>query len=88
MIKKVLGVIFIIISVFLGLAFLVEIPNNINLFLGIISANFGYSIGYFTGHIIVSILLLAISITLFKLGLKWLKNKPKQIEIINDIGKS
>ena len=88
MIKKILGIIFIIISIFFGLAFLIGIPENISLLLVIISGSSGYSIGYFIGNIFVAILILLISIYLFKLGLKWLKNKSKNQNIIDEIGKN
>jgi len=79
MIKKIFGAIFILISIFLGLGFLMQIPT----ILGTFSSNFtGYSFGYIFG----SLLILGIAILLFKLGLKWTRKKPNPIENINKIG--
>ena len=64
MIKKIFGAFFILISIFFGLGFLMQIPTIIGTF----SNNFtGYSFGYIFG----SLLILGIAILLFKVGLKW-----------------
>lgn len=87
MIKKIFGAFFILISIFLFIFFLIGIPNNISLFLLVISSKSAHSIGYFTSNIIFYILILIISIKLFKLGLKWTSKKPNPTENINKIGK-
>ncbi|WP_026777932.1 hypothetical protein [Polaribacter sp. Hel_I_88] len=86
MVKKIFGAIFILISVFLGILFLIGIPNNLSLFLLMISSKSAHSIGYFTGNFIIYILILVISIKLFKLGLKWTSKKPNLTKNINKIG--
>jgi|TARA_R110002050_G_scaffold153243_1_gene280936 hypothetical protein len=79
MIKKIFGAFFILISIFLGLGFLMQIPTIIGTF----SNNFtGYSFGYIFG----SLLILGIAILLFKLGLKWTRKNPNPTENINNIG--
>ena len=79
MIKKIVGAFFILISIFLGLEFLMQIPAIIGTF----STNFtGYSFGYIFG----SLLILGIAILLFKLGLKWTRKKSNPTENINNIG--
>ena len=79
MIKKIVGAFFILISIFLGLGFLMQIPTIIGTF----SNNFtGYSFGYIFG----SLLILGIAILLFKLGLKWTRKNPNPTENINNIG--
>ena len=79
MIKKIFGAFFILISIFLGLGFLMQIPTIIGTF----SNNFtGYSFGYIFG----SLLILGIAILLFKLGLKWTSKKSNPTENINNIG--
>ena len=87
MVKRVLGVFIIIIYIFLGLIFLFGIPENLSVIFASISNGSGYSIGLAIGNMLFSILLLIISIVLFRLGLKWLKKKSNEIEIINQIGK-
>tara|TARA_R110002072_G_scaffold281019_1_gene443480 strand:+ start:84 stop:329 length:246 start_codon:yes stop_codon:yes gene_type:complete len=80
MTKKIFGVFFILISIFLGLGFLMQIPTIIGTF----SNNFtGYSFGYIFG----SLLILGIAILLFKLGVNWTSKKPNSTENINKIGK-
>lgn len=88
MIKKILGFIFIVIAIILSLAFLSGIPNTIKLFLALLSNSSGYSIGYFIGNFLITILLLLLSIYLFKLGVNWVKNRPKNSSKINEIGKN
>lgn len=79
MIKKIVGAFFILISIFVGLGFLMQIPTIIGTF----SNNFtGYSFGYIFG----SLLILGIAILLFKLGLKWTRKNPNPTENINNIG--
>ncbi|AOW16228.1 hypothetical protein LPB03_01585 [Polaribacter vadi] len=79
MIKKIFGAFFILISIFLGLGFLMQIPTIIGTF----SNNFtGYSFGYIFG----SLLILGIAILLFKLGLKWTRKNPNPTDNINNIG--
>jgi len=79
MIKKIVSAFFILISIFLGLGFLMQIPTIIGTF----SNNFtGYSFGYIFG----SLLILGIAILLFKLGLKWTRKNPNPTENINNIG--
>ena len=88
MLKNVFSILFIIISLFLGLIFLIGIPNNLQLIIVAFSSGTGYSIGYAMGNIIFSIFLLIFAIWLFKLALKWLKPKKKITETINEIGKN
>ena len=88
MIKKILGVFFILFSLFLGLALLIGLPENIKLFFALFSDTSGYTIGYFIGNIFVTIVFFIITIYSFKKGLKLLKKKPNQIETINEIGKN
>jgi len=86
MIKKIFGAFFILISVFLFIYFIIGIPNNLSLFLLGISSESGHSIGYFIGNFTIYILILIISIKLFKLGLKWTSKKSNPTENINNIG--
>ena len=88
MIKKFLGCLFIIIALILGLVTLIELPETVRLFFVLFSDTSGYSIGYFMGNIFVTILLIVLTVYLFKKGLTLLKKKPKQIEAINEIGKN
>ena len=88
MLKKILGIILIIISVFFGFIFLAGIPENIMLILVSIKSDSEYSFGYAMGNAFVWILLLVISIVLFKLGLKWIRNISKNTKSINQIGKN
>ena len=70
---------FIVISVFLSFGFIVQIPEII---IYISKSNSPYGLGYLIG----SLLPLVIIIGLFRIGLKWLKSKPKTDNEINDIG--
>lgn len=81
MIKKILGVVFIIIASILSLSFLISIPKIVLMFMSSFSA---YNIGF----ALLCFFFLGISILLFKIGLKWLKNVPKKSNIINEIGKN
>lgn len=81
MIKKILGVIFIVLALILGLSFLVSLPKTLLMLFSSFSA---YSLGY----AISSFIFLIISILLFKLGLKWLKNKHQKTSTIDQIGKN
>ena len=81
MIKKIFGIIFIIISIILGLGFLAGLPKTLGMLISNLSS---YSIGYAVG----SILFLIAGIFLFRLGLKWLKKERENIETIDQIGKN
>lgn len=76
--KKIFAVLFIVISVFLSIGFIVQIPDII---IYISKTNSPYGIGYFIG----SLFPLVITIGLFRIGVKWLKSKPKTDNEINDI---
>lgn len=81
MIKKIFGVFFLLIAIILGLAFLGTLPKTLTTIFSNFSAySFGYAIG--------NLFFLALSIFLFKLGIKWLKNKSKTVDTINEIGKN
>lgn len=88
MIKKILAIVLIIISILLGLSFIAGLPNTVKMIVTIFSESSGYGKGYASGSVISSIIVLVITILLFRLGLKWLKNKPKKIDTINEIGKN
>jgi hypothetical protein len=88
MLKKILGIILIIISVFLGFVFLIGIPENIMLIIVSIKDNSEYSFGYAIGNSFVWVLLLVISIVLFKLGFKLIRISSKKTKSINQIGKN
>jgi uncharacterized membrane protein YciS (DUF1049 family) len=77
--KKIFAVLFIVISVFLSIGFIIQIPEII---INISKANSPYGIGYLIG----SLLPLVIIIGLFRIGLKWFKSKSKTDNEINDIG--
>lgn len=81
MIKKILGVIFIPIASILSLSFLIGLPKIILMLFSSFSA---YNIGY----TVTSLFFLGLSIFLFKLGIKWIKNKPKTVDTMNEIGKN
>lgn len=82
MIKKIFGSFFIVIASILGLAFVINLIDIINL---ISSGSTAYSIGYFIGSSIPLIL----GILLFRLGLKWVQKKtPVKMDTIDDIGKT
>ncbi|QOD61233.1 hypothetical protein H9I45_01940 [Polaribacter haliotis] len=80
MIKKKIGFIIFIISIIIGILFLIKLPRTIGM---IFSGLNSYTIGYIT----VSIIIFIASILLFKLGLKWMKTGKEEIEIINQISK-
>lgn len=78
MIKRILGIIFIIISFIFCLGFLTQLTKIIGAFT---SDSFGYLIGFTIG----SFISLVIALIFFKLGLKLLKNTPKDLETIDQI---
>jgi uncharacterized membrane protein len=85
--KKVVGIIFILMGCFLSLALLAQIPMAI-LRIKAEDSSEGYGVGYIMGTIIGAIILLVITVFLFKFGFKWVSNKtkPKKIESIDSIG--
>lgn len=88
MLRIILGIFLIIISLFLGLIFIIGIPNNIELIIVAFSSKVNYSLGYATGNLIFSIFILLFSIWSFKTAIKLLKSKNIEIESINEIGKN
>ena len=88
MLRKIWSIFLIIISLFLGLIFIIGIPNNVELIIVAFSSKVNYSLGYATGNLIFSIFILLLSIWLFKRALKLLKPKNIEIESINEIGKN
>ena len=81
MIKKILGVFFILISVIFGLGFLLQIPKVLNAYF---SDGFNYSLGYAIG----SLLFIVIAYFFFKFGIKLMKNSSKKSDSIEQIGKN
>ncbi|WP_331365736.1 hypothetical protein [Polaribacter sp.] len=81
MLKKVFGIIFILISLIFCIGFLLQLPKILNEFY---SDNFGYLVGYAIG----SFLFLIIAFIFFQLGLRLIKNTPKKTDSINLIGKN
>jgi hypothetical protein len=57
MLKKIFGIILIMISIFLGFVFIAGIPENITLILVSVKGNSEYSFGYAMGNTLVWILL-------------------------------
>ena len=84
MIKKILGVIFILIAIIISIILLLTIFENFTLY----SDNENVTIGHFMGTLIGVLLFFLLPLFLFKKGIKWLKPKKKEIELINEIGKN
>ncbi len=86
--KKVLGVIFILIGGFLSLGLLAQIPMTILRIKKVNSTSNDYGSGYIVGTIVGAILMALVAFFLFKFGFKWVSNKtkPKKIESIDSIG--
>lgn len=88
MLKKILGVIFILIGGLLSLSLLIQAPSTVISALERKEVS-GYGVGYIFGVIIGFLIILVPIFFLFKFGFKWISNKtkPKKIEGIDSIGK-
>ena len=88
--KKIFGVLFILMGSVLSLALLAQIPMTILRIKDVGDTSEGYGFGYVIGTIIGAILIAFLAFLLFRFGIKWISNKtkPKKIEGINSIGKS
>ncbi|MFK8060100.1 MAG: hypothetical protein AB8B78_08425 [Polaribacter sp.] len=80
MLKKIFGGFFILLSIFFGLGFLLQMPKILNAFS---SEDLAFGIGYIIG----SLLFLLIAYISYKIGIKLIKNKVKISETLDQIGK-
>lgn len=86
--KKVLGVIFILIGGLLSLSLLIQTRSTVISALERKEVS-GYGLAYIMGIIIGFLIFLVPIFFLFKFGFKWISNKtkPKKVEGIDGIGK-
>ncbi|WP_379086380.1 hypothetical protein [Pedobacter sp. UC225_65] len=80
--KKVFGILFILVSLLLALSLFVQLPTTINYFKAAINdLSNGSKMGALTGHLIATALTSTLTIFLFVKGIKWSRLpfvKPKQ----------
>lgn len=87
--KKILGVLFILMGSVLSLALLAQIPMTIIRIKDVGDTSEGYGFGYVIGTIIGAILIAFMAFLLFKFGFKWVSNKKKsRIEDVGSIGEN
>ncbi len=79
MLKKVIGIISILLGVFLGLSTIAQGLLALVAYSTTASSNTAYSTGYLTGQAIASLLFLLLAFFLIKIGVQWLKAKKKSI---------
>lgn len=79
-IRKIFGLIFIIIAILLSLAIVGQLPQFIGAILGLMKLISGrldsYQTGRLFGHLTVSAIHIGLMVTLYIIGFRWLK-KPK-----------
>ncbi|WP_452602364.1 hypothetical protein [Pontimicrobium sp. MEBiC06410] len=86
--KKILGVLFILIGGFLSLSLLIQAPNTVINSLERKEVS-GYGMAYVFGIIIGFLIFLIPIYFLFKFGFKWVSNKKKsRIEDVGSIGEN
>jgi hypothetical protein len=74
--KKVFGIVFITLGVFLGFAFIAYIPR-ITISIQEIFSGDPYQAGHSLGGLIFAAILVGLIFLLIKFGLKWIKRSPK-----------
>ena len=86
--KKILGVLFILVGGLLSLSLLMQIPSLFKRLADNGGAN-EFGIGYVVGSIMGVLIICALIFFLFKFGFKWLSNKKNpKIEAVSSIGKN
>lgn len=78
--KKIFGYIFICLAFIFTMAFMTQFGEFIKSIIGLIKSIVGestpYDAGYALGGFLLYIIILAITISLWLIGLKWIKYKP------------